>query len=236
MNPQLKPQPTSDTPLEGRVMFGFAHDLRTHLRTILTRIQLIQRGGAPALPEEDQQLLNEAGTACVQMQGLIAAMVAYNEAGLAQPEDSTAKMRLSILLRGLALESKNAVERAGGSLEIANELDPEVATDLKKVLKELVTNACKFRDPQRPLRIVIKTQQSDQGLEITVADEGIGVAPEFLDRIFTPFQRLNGKDTYEGYGLGLATARRMVESWGGRIQGERDPDNRFVVRLNVPVE
>jgi signal transduction histidine kinase len=225
----MAPEPSSDPHL----MFTFAHDVRTHLRTVITRIQLVQRSSGDQLPEEGQALLHEALTAAGDIQGLLTAMMAYCEAGLKEA-GSQAVMRLPLLLRGAVLEHRSAVNDVGGQLEVSNDLDHEVPADLQKILKELITNACKFRRAETPLLIRIATRHVDGSVEIAVTDNGMSVSPAYLDKMFVPFQRLNGRE-FEGYGLGLATCRRLSQAWGGSIGAEIDSRGYLTIRVIVPV-
>jgi len=237
MNPQLKPQPlTAEATLDSRVMFAFAHDLRTHLRTVMTRIQLVQRAGTSALSDGDQSLLHEAETAAAQMEDLLAAMVDYNEAGSPSQAPGQQVARLPLLLRGVVMECRNLLLAASADVHVQNELDVQVPAELQRVLKELLVNASKFRNPARPLRIEITTRREGELLTITVADNGIGVAPEYVERIFAPFQRLHGRDEYPGHGLGLATCRRLVERCGGSITVHPETPDRFLVTITLPLQ
>jgi signal transduction histidine kinase len=222
-----------DPLLGARELFAFAHDLRTHLRTVLTRIQLVQRGAAAQLSEDDQALLQEAAKAASDIQGLLNAMMAFTEA--ATP--SAGHMRLSLMIRGVVMERKPVVSSDGGAIEVVpGAADPDVPSELDKVLKEILVNASKFRHPQRPLRICISTQMlDDASVEIAVTDNGIGVPGEFLDRIFTPFQRLHGRDEYPGHGLGLATSQRRLTAEGGSIRAESAGEHGLTIRIASPI-
>jgi signal transduction histidine kinase len=215
---------------DGRLMFAFAHDLRTHLRTVLTRIQLVQRGGGTVLPEEEQLWLQEAATAVGDIGGLLNAMVAYLDV---EGVDDATDLRLT--LQGVLIERKAALVEAGAEVEVQNELDVRVPERLRSVLKELLTNACKFRDPSRPLRIRIATRLASDGtLDIAVTDNGLGVAPDYLERIFTPLQHLHSRDKVPGYGFGLATCRRIATIWGGTLSAEAAPGSGLTVRATLP--
>lgn len=215
---------------DSRLMFAFAHDVRTYLRTVLISLQLIQRGGAAMLPAEDQLMLKEALSAAGDINELLNAMMAYVDA-----KSDHALMNLPLLLQGVLIERKAALQQAGAEVEVANDLDLPVPVALQNVLKELLTNAGKFRDPERPLRIRIATGLAqDETLEITVSDNGPGVPPSFHDKIFTPFQRLHSREKFPGFGLGLPTCRRIAAAWGGSITTESVPAGGLTVRVTVP--
>ena len=215
---------------DSRLMFALAHDVRTHLRTVLINLQLIQRGGAAALPADDQRMLQEAVAAGGEINGLMNAMVAYCDASAGDGE-----MGLALLLRGLLIEWKGALANAGAEVELSNDADPSVPLALANVVKELLTNACKFRDAERPLRIRIATRiTSDKTLQIAVSDNGIGVPAAYLQKIFEPSHRVHSRDPFPGPGLGLATCRRIADAWGGAIAAESG-ERGLRVRLTVPI-
>jgi signal transduction histidine kinase len=212
------------------VNFKFAHDIRTYLRTVVTRIQMVQASGAALLPPEDQSMLGEAAAAARDIDGLLNAMVAYQEA---KGEDGVVSLRL--LLRGLLIERKAALAEAGAQVEVVNDLDLPVPSRLKSVLKELLTNACRFRSTERPLRIIIANRMAPAAIEVAVRDNGIGVDPAYFEKIFAPFYRLHSRDEFPGYGLGLATCRRIVASWDGSIAAEGHAEHGLTVRVRIPV-
>jgi len=211
------------------VNFKFAHDVRTYLRTVVTRIQLVQNSAAAILPPVDREMLQEAATAARDIDGLLSAMTAYWEG---TGEDGTAN--LGLLLRGLLLDRKAALAEAGAEVALVSDLDVNVPASLKNVLKELITNACRFRSTERPLRIDI-TSRIGNGVEIEMRDNGLGVDPAYLEKIFAPFFRLHSRDEFPGYGLGLATCRRIVSGWGGSMVAEIAPEHGLIVRVRVPV-
>jgi signal transduction histidine kinase len=215
---------------DGRLMFAFAHDIRAHLRTVLTRIQLVQRSGSSTLSDEDRLMLGETVTAVAAIGSLVDAMSAYCDVNA-----GNSVMNLRLVLRGILIELKAPLADSGAVVEGSTDLDVPVPTGLQIVLKELLTNACKFRDRSRPLRIHISTGLGSDGiLEIAVSDNGIGVPQEYLERIFVPFQRLHSRDEFAGNGLGLATCRRIAAAWGGEVIAEAGSDGGLVIRVTVP--
>ena len=195
----------------------------------MTRIQLVQRGTAATLPDEERALLQEAGKAATEIGGLLSAMLTLVNPG---GEESEAALRLTI--QGSLLEMKPILAAAGATVEVRNELKASVPGNLKRVIKELLTNACKFRDRSRPLRILVGTRLTEDGkLEIEVSDNGLGAAPDYLEQIFIPFQRLHSREEFPGYGLGLSICRRIVEDFGGTIAARAQPEG-LAVTVGVP--
>jgi two-component system, sensor histidine kinase and response regulator len=216
---------------DGELMFGFAHDLRGHLRTILTRIQLVQVNNYASLPESDAMFLEEAANAAINMESLIGAMVSYFDVAPAAEV-----MGLSILLRGILIEMKGTLEERQATVTVTNDLDRAVPRALHTVIKELITNSCRFRDSERTPEIRIATTINSAGeLEVSVSDNGSGVGPDRLEKMFLPFRRMHSRTDYPGFGLGLAYCRKIVRAYNGSISASLPSDKGLKVTVTIPV-
>jgi two-component system, NtrC family, sensor kinase len=152
------------------------------------------------------------------------------------------------------LDLGGIVQNALADLEIAvaeNGADIEVdglpsiegdASQIERLFQNLLANAIKFRRPEEPPRIAVRARILDEHesmpgpvCRIEVSDNGIGFDVKYLDRIFTPFQRLHGRSEYEGVGMGLAICRRIVERHRGLISAEsvQGQGSTFIVTLPV---
>lgn len=232
MNPVVCRQPMdSSTAGDSQLMFAFAHDLRAHLRTMLTRVQLLQTGGAALLPESDRQYLDQAVAAARDMDSLITSMTAYWDAG-ATDEDVDP---LPLLLRGLLLEMKTPLTAADATVVVTNECEAMVPHALYGVLKELLANSVRFRRPERKLQVRLAAWQAEEQLEISVEDNGSGVDIGFHDKLFVPFRRMHPRAGYQGSGLGLARCRKIIEAYGGTISAAASSDAGLAVTLILPL-
>jgi light-regulated signal transduction histidine kinase (bacteriophytochrome) len=99
----------------------------------------------------------------------------------------------------------------------------------------LIGNALKFRHPDRPPTVHITSRQVGDEYEFSVEDNGIGIEPEFADKVFVIFQRLHAKETYPGTGIGLSIAKKIVEYHGGRIWIDPDHRDGTLFRFTLPV-
>ena len=216
---------------DARLMFAFAHDLRAYLRTILTRVQMVQMGGGAELPEADRACLEEAADAAGDMNKLLNAMVSYYDI---VPTSET--MRLRLLIRGVLMESKAMLTDANASVSVVNNLDMPVSRVLHSILKELLTNSCRFRRAGEKTEIIIETRQPNpESVEIVVSDNGMGVDPAGLEKIFLPFHRMHSRTEFPGFGLGLAFCEKSVLVNGGTIEAAASPSGGLAVTVTLPV-
>jgi light-regulated signal transduction histidine kinase (bacteriophytochrome) len=102
------------------------------------------------------------------------------------------------------------------------------------LMENLIGNAVKYKRADVPLELSVSAQREGDEWIVSVADNGIGVEPEYLDRIFALFQRLHPRSQYPGTGIGLALAKKIVEVHGGRIWAESAPGEGTTVRFTIP--
>lgn len=99
----------------------------------------------------------------------------------------------------------------------------------------LIDNAIVFRHPERPLRVKVEAERQDDGFwRFSFADNGLGIPPEFLEKVFGVFERLHGRDHFPGNGVGLAIARKLVETLGGTIHAQSDGVNGTTIVMTLP--
>jgi light-regulated signal transduction histidine kinase (bacteriophytochrome) len=169
------------------------------------------------------------------MQTLIDDLLAYSRVARGKPFVS---VDLGGVLAAVLEDLEARLESSGGQVEAGPlptvEGDP---TQLRQVFQNLLANALKFRAPERAPRVRISAEPvrigDGPGWQLTFADNGIGFEPRYVERIFGPFQRLHGRQEYEGTGIGLAIVRRIIERHRGTIQAEGRPGEgaTFIVRM-----
>jgi PAS domain S-box-containing protein len=193
-----------------------SHDLQEPLRSIGGFAELLERRYGDQLAGDGNRFVGFIREGVVRMQAMIADLLIYSRAGQArlrsQPVDGNELMRET-------LSSLDAAMRDTGAVVHVSQL-PTVVADraaLAQVLGNLLSNALKFHDGQAPVRVEVSAEPDAERWRFTVADNGLGIAPEDSERVFRMFERLHGEDEYGGTGIGLPICRRIVERHGGRI-------------------
>jgi signal transduction histidine kinase len=199
-----------------------SHDLQEPLRKVASFCQLLERRYDDQLDARGRQYIHFAVDAAKRMQVLINDLLAFSRVG--RLNDSTGRNdRIGPvdLEQALAEALGNLSTRlAENDAEVTHDPLPTVPGDrtlLTMLLQNLVGNAVKFRSPDRPPVIAVSAGPDGEMWRLAVQDNGIGVDPQFSDKIFVIFQRLHTRDEYSGTGIGLALCKKIVEFHGGRI-------------------
>jgi len=141
------------------------------------------------------------------------------------------------ILRGAEDNLQAAISESGAV--ITHDPLPALMADpiqLTQLFQNLLGNAIKFRRPEETPRIHVSSRRLDRGWQLSVCDNGIGIDPQYFDRIFIIFQRLHGREEYSGTGIGLAICKKIVERHGGRIWVESRQGNGSTFCFIIPDE
>jgi PAS domain S-box-containing protein len=192
-----------------------SHDLQEPLRMVSSYTQLLARRYGDQLDQDAHEFIGYAVDGAERMQRLINDLLAYSRVGTrGKPFQETDCVRvLDRAINNLQL----LIDDTGA--EIAHDRLPAVVADesqMTELFQNLLTNAIKFHG-QVPPQVHVGAQRQDTSWLFSVSDNGIGIDPEYHDRIFVIFQRLHARDEYPGTGIGLAICKRIVERHGGRI-------------------
>ncbi len=194
-----------------------SHDLQEPLRKVASFCQLLERRYGDKLDERGRQYIDFAVDGARRMQILINDLLTFSRVG--RLHDRQESVDLDAALDQALANLGSRIEDNGA--EIKRLPLPTVDGDptlLTMLLQNLVGNALKFRRPDVPPVVQVSGEETADGWEIAVADNGIGIDPQFGDKIFVIFQRLHSRDSYGGTGIGLAIAKKIVEYHGGRIR------------------
>lgn len=209
-----------------------SHDLQEPLRMVASYTQLLARRYQGKLDADADEFIRYAVDGATRMQQLINDLLAFSRIGTKGHAFSSADMRLA--LERALFNLAASIEESGANLNVG--VLPVVmgdATQLAQLFQNLVGNAIKFRSAQ-PLQIDISARERKVDWMFSVKDNGIGIAPEFSERIFEIFQRLHSKEEYPGTGIGLALCKKIVERHGGRIWFESAPGEGCVFNFTLP--
>ncbi|MEU9358758.1 CHASE3 domain-containing protein [Streptomyces sp. NPDC048301] len=212
-----------------------SHDLQEPLRKVASFCQLLEKRYGDELDDRGRQYIDFAVDGAKRMQVLINDLLTFSRVGRVQqswkPVDLDASLDRALSNLTLAVEDSGAtVVRDAPLPELLGE-----ATSLTMVWQNLIGNAIKFRRDDVPCRITVGCVQEGENWHLSVADNGIGIAPEFADKVFIIFQRLHARDEYEGTGIGLSLCRKIIEFHGGRIWLDPEPAEGTLIHFTLPV-
>jgi len=210
-----------------------SHDLQEPLRMIASYTQLLAKRYKGRLDSEADEFIAYAVDGSKRMQGLIQDLLAYSRAGTnGKP---LRKISSEAALKE-ALSNLRAAIQESGALVTHDSL-PAITTDdtqLVQVLQNLVGNAIKYRTAEVPRVHVSAAKNGGKELVFSVRDNGLGIDPQYFERIFVLFQRLHGREEFKGTGIGLAICKKLVERLGGRIWVESQPENGSTFYFALP--
>jgi signal transduction histidine kinase len=192
-----------------------SHDLQEPLRKVTSFCQLLQRRYSGQLDEKADQYIEFAVDGAKRMQVLINDLLAFSRAG--RSEGDLGPVACDAALAGATANLAAQIAAAGAVIEVGPL--PVVRAQLTLmtvVFQNLLSNALKFKG-ERPPRIVVAAERDGAFWSFSVTDNGIGIEPQYADRVFLIFQRLHDRAAYPGTGIGLAMCRKIIEYFGGRI-------------------
>ncbi|HEX4093213.1 MAG TPA: ATP-binding protein [Trebonia sp.] len=209
-----------------------SHDLQEPLRKVTSFCQLLQRRYGGQLDEKADQYIDFAVDGAKRMQVLINDLLAFSRAGRSAEElgPVACDAALAAATANLATQiaDAGAIIEAGPLPVVRGQL-----TLLTVVFQNLLGNALKFRG-ERPPRIAITAERDGAFWSFSVTDNGIGIEPQYADRVFLIFQRLHERAAYPGTGIGLAMCRKIIDYFGGRIWLDTGVAEGASFRFTVP--
>jgi signal transduction histidine kinase len=198
-----------------------SHDLQEPLRMVSSYMGLLKRRYQGRLDADADEFIGFAVDGVTRMQALINDLLSYSRAGReptpSEPTDSAAALAKALRNLKSAIEEKGALISAGPL--------PQVMADplqVSQLFQNLIANGIKFCRDRRP-EISVGAERHGAEWTFFVRDNGIGIDPQYADRIFLIFQRLHKREEFAGTGIGLAICKKIVERHGGRIWLESTP-------------
>jgi PAS domain S-box-containing protein len=210
-----------------------SHDLQEPLRMVSSYTQLLAKRYKGRLDSDADEFITFAVDGCNRMQGLIQDLLAYSRAGT--NERKLREVPSENALQKALINLRAAIKQSGAV--VTHDALPKVTTDetqLTQVFQNLVGNAIKYRRAEEP-RVHVSAARNDcKEWTFSVRDNGLGIDSQYFERIFVLFQRLHGRDEFEGTGIGLAVCKRIVERMGGKIWVESQPEKGSTFYFALP--
>jgi light-regulated signal transduction histidine kinase (bacteriophytochrome) len=213
-----------------------SHDLQEPLRKVASFTQLLQRRYAGKLDARADQYIEFAVDGAKRMQALINDLLAYSRVGRSDREPALVSSDAALTQARANLAEQ--IEETGATIETGHL--PLVLAELPlliAVFQNLLSNALKFSGEKAP-RVVVTVSRDEPFWLFSFSDNGIGIEPEYSERIFVIFQRLHERTAYAGTGIGLSMTRKIIEYFGGRIWLDTTftGGTRFCFTLPMPQE
>jgi len=210
-----------------------SHDLQEPLRMVSSYVQLLSRRYKGKLDSNADEFIEFAVDGSNRMQIMIQALLSYSRVGTRgkPPEPTDCENILDQTMKNLqaAITEKNA--------EVTHDPLPTIMADgvqMVQLFQNLIGNGIKFQqEGQRP-HVHISVEDAGADWMFSFSDNGIGIDPEFKERIFVIFQRLHGREKYPGTGIGLSVCKRIVERHGGTIWVESEPGKGATFKFTMP--
>jgi light-regulated signal transduction histidine kinase (bacteriophytochrome) len=209
-----------------------SHDLQEPLRAVGGFLTLLQQRYRGRLDEKADSYINAAVEGATRMQALINGLLEYSRVGTRGNVPTPAPAGLALRE---ALENLQTLIQESGAVIAADPLPvvPADAAQLTHVFQNLIANAITFRSERTP-EIQVGSRREDGAWLFWVRDNGIGIEPQYHERIFMIFQRLHTRTKYPGTGIGLSICKRIVERHGGKIWVESQPGQGATFYFTLP--
>lgn len=209
-----------------------SHDLKAPLRAIRSFGAFLLEDYGGKIDERGQDYLNRVVKAAENMNALIDDLLLLSRVG--RKFTKVERVDLNDLLEEAISDLKPMIEKSDSDV-VVNELPtiPIQRTWIKQLFMNLIDNGLKFNKSETP-RVEVKCRRRAKDYLFSVHDNGIGIKQQYHRRIFNLFERLNGKEKYEGTGAGLAICKKVVENFGGRIWVESTPGKGSTFFFTIP--
>lgn len=216
-------------------VYSVSHDLRAPLRSISGFAQIIDRRYKECLDEQGRHYFDNIITAGRQMGQLIDDLLKFSRLG--QKGMSAEPVPLDDVMKTAVKTLSDQIKTTNARVDIPEQMpvvqgDPSLITH---VFVNLFENAIKYHKPDEAPHIVVGIEIENRHVVISVTDNGIGIGPEYHEKIFNIFQRLHNQSEYPGTGIGLAAVKKAIQMMGGRVWVESEPGQGSIFTIEIPV-
>ncbi|MGE5197199.1 MAG: PAS domain S-box protein [Deltaproteobacteria bacterium] len=209
-----------------------SHDLQEPLRVMASYSQLLEKRYKDKLDDDAKDFIGFIVDAANRMQRLITDLLAYSRVG--RKDITTTEVDFDEVVNKVIYGMSSIIEASGG--EVTHDKLPVLTaheTSIMQVFQNLIANALKFRGEKAP-RIHISARKDKDEWIFSVADNGLGIDPQYHERIFQIFQRLHSREKYSGTGIGLSICKKIVLSYGGKIWVESEAGKGSIFYFTIP--
>jgi len=213
-----------------------SHDIKAPLRTIHSFSSLIKKKFYDQAQSKERQWFDFVEKGAKNLNLLVNDLLSYSKSNT--KELNIELIDLSLIIEEVILLLNYSISEANAKINIHN-CNFKLYADqikLKQILQNIISNAIKFRDPERQPIISIYGKETDKHYCISIEDNGIGIEEDYFDQVFEKFARLNSKDKYEGTGLGLAICAKYIKEHKGQISIQRNPEYGVTFNFSVGKE
>jgi PAS domain S-box-containing protein len=211
-----------------------SHDLQEPLRMVASYTQLLARRYKGQLDQDADEFIEFAVDGARRMQELINDLLTFSRVG-------TRPLELETLTTGRVVDQvigdlAGAIGDTHASVTRDDDLPTLRAdrTQLRQLFQNLIANGIKFHRPGEAPRVHVSATREPMAWRFGVSDNGIGIEPQYLERIFALFQRLHSRADYPGTGIGLAICRKIVERHGGQMRVRSEPGHGTTFEFTLP--
>lgn len=220
-----------------RFAYSVSHDMRQPLRAVSGHLQLLQRSMKNKLDDDERENMNFALEGAKRMDSMIVSLLEYSRVGRKTEEKSwlpahTALDDAMSFLEPMIHDSSAIVNVAGEWPQVFASRD-----ELTRLFQNLVGNGIKFCEQGKVPHVEIESAVDGGIWRVRVRDQGIGIDPQQIDRLFHFFSRLQARTRFDGTGMGLALCRRIVEHHGGKIWAESEGEGKgSTISFELPLD
>jgi light-regulated signal transduction histidine kinase (bacteriophytochrome) len=210
-----------------------SHDLQEPLRMVTSFLQLLSRRYTGRLDADADEFIAFAVDGAARMQALIEDLLALSLIGARA--EAVVRVSSDEALQRALMNLQGAIEESRGA--VTHDLLPAVLADqgqLIQLFQNLVGNAIKYRSAAAPQVHVSAVKNERNEWVFAIQDNGLGIEPQYLEKIFGVFQRLHAREAFPGTGIGLAICKKIVESQGGSLSVESEPGHGSTFRFTLP--
>ena len=215
--------------------YSASHDLQEPLRSVKIFSELTLERYGPKLDGQGQEFLHHVHDGASRMEMLLRDLLAYTQTS--KIEKPAGAVDANAAFQAAIANLAGAIAESGATITCDNLPSVSVnATQLQQLFQNLIGNAIKYHSSDVPPAVHIAARRERQNWLFSVGDNGIGIEPEYKEKIFGLFKRLHSGDEYSGTGIGLAICKRIVERHGGRIWVESELGKGSTFHFTLPIE